>query len=109
MDWVGHPWAARTIFSSVSPSGSVTIAIPSSSRSKVLGAQNEQLPEPMHFSRSMRISTAIATSACQLSEAAVPVVHGFQPCGIRVHGEGGLGPPGAGGHVGLEAGGDARH
>ena len=45
------------------PVGSTTIAMPSSSRSNTPGAQNEQLPEPMHASRSIVMSSATSTSA----------------------------------------------
>jgi len=60
---VGQPWAARMILSSGAPSGSITIATPSSSRSKTPGAQKEQFPEPMHTSRSMAISSVTASSS----------------------------------------------
>jgi len=43
------------------PFGSVTIAMPSSSRSNTPGAQNEQFPEPMQTSRSILISSTHAT------------------------------------------------
>src|ERR1700737_383859 len=58
MAWVGQPCIARMIFSSGAAVASTTTATPSSSRSNTPGAQNEQLPEPMHASRSMEISNA---------------------------------------------------
>ncbi len=59
---VGQPCAASTILSSDCAVGSTTIAMPSSSRSNTPGAQKLQLPEPMHASRSMLISSAITTT-----------------------------------------------
>src|SRR3954462_2285582 len=46
------------ILSSGSPSGSITIAMPSSSRSNTPGAQNEQFPDPMQTSRLISIDNA---------------------------------------------------
>src|SRR5207248_8530952 len=63
MAWVGHPCPAATILSSGSPRGSITIATPSSSRSNVAGAQNEQLPEPMQSSRSSLLSSVMTSGA----------------------------------------------
>ena len=59
MALTGQLVAASCTVSSGSPSGSTTMAMPSSSWSKVPGAHIEQLPDAMHRSRftSMRRPT----------------------------------------------------
>src|ERR1700719_1692860 len=108
MAWVGQPWAARMIFSSGAAVGSMTTAIPSSSRSNTPGAQNEQLPEPMHASRSILMSSATGASskdrklARDLAEPGVAIVGVGQPLGRRVDDARGTRPARGIGHRRLE-------
>src|ERR1041385_8468485 len=55
---VGHTFAARTIFSSLSPLGSATTEMNFSSSWKTLGAACTHFPYPSHFSRTTVIFMA---------------------------------------------------
>lgn len=57
---VGHWRTAATTSSLGAPAGSVTVAIESSSSSNAPGATKVQLPDPMHLSVSIAMSSAMA-------------------------------------------------
>ena len=60
--WVGQPSAACMTWRSVAADESTTLATSSSPRSNTPGAQNRQLPDPMHLVGSMVIRNPTALS-----------------------------------------------
>ena len=74
----GSPVPAMRIFSSGDAVGSVTTACPSSLRSNVSGAQNMQLPDPMHRSQSIWMSigspSLISAMRSKLASGLAPMV-----------------------------------